>query len=169
MGLAESGPADEFLELEYEEVPVLLEICAELSLRRRVASCRLWLFLVRDEDTLLLETRSARRAVQSSCEKHRHVRVLFLLDNLALILLLTKGRTWSFPMLAVIRRIHGIAYHANRYLVFRWVLLEVNYSDRGSRFSDADYDPAKCLLNRLCVLQQQSMPAPLSVHHHVNT
>ena len=33
----------------------------------------------------------------------------------------------------------------------------MNYSDRGSPFYDADYDPSKCLLNRLRVLQRQSM------------
>ena len=36
----------------------------------------------------------------------------FLLDSMALVLLLTKGRTLSFPVLAVIRRIYGIAYRA---------------------------------------------------------
>ena len=86
-----------------------------------------------------------------------------MLDNLALVLLLTKGRTLSFHVLAVIRRIYGIAYRANCDLVFRWVPSEVNYSDRGSRFYDADYDPLKCLLNRLRVLQRQSMS---SLAHH---
>ena len=37
-------------------------------------------------------------------------------------LLLTKGRTRSFPVLAVMRRIYGIAYRTYLYLVFRWVL-----------------------------------------------
>ena len=60
-------------------------------------------------------------------------------------------------MVAVIRRPFGIAHRANCYLVFRWVPSEVNYSDRVSRFYDADYDPTRCLLNRSCVLERQSM------------
>ena len=64
---------------------------------RLVGYCR----FVRDEDTLSLKTRSAHRAVQSACERHRNLRTLFLLDSLALVLLLTKGRTRSF--LAILR------------------------------------------------------------------
>ena len=60
-------------------------------------------------------------------------------------------------MLAVIRRIYGIVYRDNCYLVFRWVPSEVNNSDRGSRFYHDDHDPSKFLLNRLAVLQRQSM------------
>ena len=56
---------------------------------------------------------SALRAEQSACERHRNVGVLFLLDKLALVLLLKNGRTRSFPVLAVIRRTCGIAYRAN--------------------------------------------------------
>ena len=36
------------------------------------------------------------RAVQSACERHRNVRMLVLLDDLALVLLWTKGRTGVF-------------------------------------------------------------------------
>ena len=81
-------------------------------------------------------------AVQSACERHRNVRVLFLLDKLALVLLLTKGRILSSPVLAVIRLIHGFAHRASCYLVFRSVPPEVNYICRGSRFCDADNDPS---------------------------
>ena len=51
---------------------------------------------MRDEDILLLETRSALQAVQTACERHRNVRETFLLDNLELVLLSTKGRTRFF-------------------------------------------------------------------------
>ena len=103
-----------------------------------------------DEDILLIETRSALRAVQSACERHRNARKLFLHDNLALVLLLTRRRTRSFLVLAVIRRKYGIAYRANC-LFFQWVPSDVNYSDRASRFYDADYDFSKCFFNRLRV------------------
>ena len=125
---------------------------------------------MRDQDILLLETRSALRAVQSACERHRNVRTLLLLDNLALVLLLTKGQTRSFLVLAVIRRVFGIANSANCNLVFRWVQFEVHHSDRGSRFYRAEYDLSECLLNRLRALQRQTMSshsphqAPSSSH-----
>ena len=69
--------------------------------------------LVRDDGIFLLETLSAARAVQCACERHRNVRILFLLDNLAMVLWLTRGRTRSLPVLAVIRRINGTAFRAN--------------------------------------------------------
>ena len=159
--------------MEYDEVSDFPEVCDELL------SVDAWRLLdygrfVRDEDMLSLETRSALRAVQSAFARHRNVRILHLLDNLALVLLLTKGRTRSFPVLAVIRRIHGIAYCANCDFVFRWVPSEVNYSDRRSRFYDAEYDPSKCVLNRLRVLQQQSMSSlsscqRITMSSHTNT
>ena len=90
LGFADLAPGDEFPEMECEEVPDFPEICAELlsvDAWRLVDNGR----FVRDETILLLETRSALRAVQSACERHRNVRKIFLLDNLALVLLLTKG------------------------------------------------------------------------------
>ena len=77
---------------ECAEVPDFPEICAE------PLSVDAWHLVdygrfVRDKDILLPETRSALRAVQSPCERHRDVPVLFLLASLALVLLLTKGRT----------------------------------------------------------------------------
>ena len=68
---------------------------------------------VQDEGLLLLEAPSALRAPQCACERHWNVRILFLLDNLALVLLLAKLRTRSFPVLAVIRCTYGITYRAN--------------------------------------------------------
>ena len=52
---------------------------------------------------------------------------------LAMGLLLTKGRTRSFLVFAVIRRTHGTAYRAICSLVFRCVPSKVNYSDCGPR------------------------------------
>ena len=88
MELADPAPGGEFPEMEHEEVPDLPNICADLlsvDAWRLVDSGR----FVGDENILLLETRSL-RAVQSACERHQNVRILFLLDNLALVLLLTK-------------------------------------------------------------------------------
>ena len=103
-----------------------------------------------DKDILLLETRFALRAVQYVSERHRNVRVPLLLDNLVLVVLLTKERS-RHP--SYIRN----RIPCQRSFVFRWAPSEVNYSDRGSRFYDADFDPSKCLLIRLRVLQRQSI------------
>ena len=99
--------------------------------------------LLRDECALLPEAR------------HWNVRILLLLDKLALVSLLTKGRKLSFPVHAVTRRTYGIAHRANCFFCFfRWVPSEVNCIDRVSKF----------LLSRWRVLQQQSMSslAPLA-------
>ena len=65
LGLADPAPGDEFPEMEYEEVPYVPELCAELL------SVGAWYLVdygrfMRDEDILLLEKRSALRAVQSA-------------------------------------------------------------------------------------------------------
>ena len=107
LGFADTATEDLFSEVEFEEFPDFSEICAE------VLSVDAWRLVddgrfVRDEDILPLEARSALRAVQCACERHRNVRILQLLDKLALVLLLTKGRTRSFLVLTVFRRTYGI-------------------------------------------------------------
>ena len=84
LGLAVRALEDELFETEFEKVPDFPDICAELH------SAEAWHLVdyarfVRVEDILLLEKRSALRAVQSACERHRNVRILCLLNNLALV------------------------------------------------------------------------------------
>ena len=84
LGLAVRALEDELFETEFQEVPDFPEICADLF------SVDAWHLVdygrfVRVEDILLLETRSALRAVQSACERHRNVRILCQLNNLALV------------------------------------------------------------------------------------
>ena len=148
-------------QLIYEQVPDLPEFGAELPsvVNRNLVDYGRFL----REDILLLEARSAIRAVQSASQLHQNVRILFLLDSLALVLVLTKYRTLSFLVLVVIRRFYGIAHRANWYLAFRWVPSDVNYSDRELRCHDADYDQFKCLLNGFCALPQYS-PSSIAPH-----
>ena len=125
--------------MECGKVPDFHETCAELL---SVNACRLVDYdrFMRDEDILLLKARSALRAVQCACERHRECACTFLARHFGIGSVGLK---------------YGIAYRANCYFVFRWVPSEVNYSDRGSRFYDAD--PCECFLNRLRLLQRQSM------------
>ena len=103
--LADPAPEDESHEMEHVEVPDFSGFCGGLLSVDpwHIVDCGRF---VRDEDIWPFETRSALRSVHSAW----NVRFLFLLDNVALVLLLTKGRTLSFPVHALIRRIYGIAY-----------------------------------------------------------
>ena len=84
---------DEFFETEFEEVPrCSLHTLGVLSIVVDLGGTKIF---------LLLEARFVLRAVQCAKERHLNVRILFLLDNLALVVLLIKGRTRSFPDLAV--------------------------------------------------------------------
>ena len=101
LGLADTATEDQYSETEYEEVQDFPDICAEML------SADAGRF-VRDEDILPLEARSALPAVQCACERHPNVRILFLLGNLASVVVVDQG----FLVLALIRSIHGIAYCA---------------------------------------------------------
>ena len=116
LGLADRALEDEFHEMEYEEVPDVTENCAELlpvEARHLVDYGR----FVRDED-FFLSKHGPRSERCGLCVKGIGMCVkLFLLDNLALVLLLMRGSTRSSLVLTVMRRRHGIAYRAN-YLFF---------------------------------------------------
>ena len=77
-GLSDTATDDVFFfETELEEIPDVPEICAEML------SADAWRLhdgrLVRDEDILLLEARSALQAVQCACE--RHLNVIWFFDG----------------------------------------------------------------------------------------
>ena len=134
-----SASSERALEHDFQQLAERLETSFRTALRSRLASCRKRC----GRGHFLLGLRSALRAVQSACGRHQIVRKFACSTILALVLLLTKGRSrfFFFLVLAVIRRVFRIACRANCCLVFRWVPSEVNYGDRGSRFYDADYDP----------------------------
>ena len=96
LGLTDSASENEFSEMEFEGVSDFFEICAEML---SVYAWRLVDYgrFVRDEDISLLEARSVLGLVQCACERRRNVRIRFLLENLALVLPLTKRRSRSFP------------------------------------------------------------------------
>ena len=85
----------------------------------------------RQEKHTLLEARSIRYAVRHADSTCPPGRLLILSDNLAPVLSLCKGRPNNFTLLPVTRRI------------------ELNYSDKGSRFFDREHDPSKSLLHFL--------------------
>ena len=70
-------------------------------------------------------------------------RLVILSDNLALVLALRSGRSNNFSWHSVMRRIFASGFRAGFVLSFRWIQSELNCSDKGSRFSDRDYDPSK--------------------------
>ena len=92
--------------------------------------------LARDEDLLLLEARSALRAVQCACDRHQNVRILFFSRQFGVGFGVNQGKN------AVSSCACRHSSLCNRIpcklsLVFRW--------------------PSQCLLSRLRVLQQQSV------------
>ena len=117
MGLAEPAPDGEFPELECQEVPDVPDNFAEL-LSGGVWHLVDYGHIVRDEDIFLLETKSALRAVQSACDRHQKKTCARQIGTGSVV---DKGRTRSFPGLAVIRRIVGIACRPNCYLFFSMV------------------------------------------------
>ena len=71
------------------------------------------------------------------------------------MLALAKGRSSSFVLLSVIRKVYAAAFRSGHVLHFRWVPSEVNFADEGSSFYDPCYQPQKCILYRL---RAQSQP-----------
>jgi hypothetical protein len=89
----------------------------------------------RPEHITLLEGRgivaALRHKLRSKHEfgkKHLHFN-----DNMSVVLLCSKGRSGSFGMLRVCRRIAALSLCADILLVVRWIPSEKNVSDKGSR------------------------------------
>ena len=87
------------------------------------------------EHITLLETRgvviSLRhkfRAVQQFGKRHLH-----LGDNMGMILMIAKGRSSSFSMLKLCRRLCALLLCADSMLSPRWIPSELNVADKGSR------------------------------------
>ena len=114
LGLADTATEDEFfLQMQFHEVPDFHRNLCRDALFRRLASCRLIVDLCGTKICCYLRLVPRFEQCSVHVKETGTVRRVFLLDNLALVLFLTKGRARSFHVLAVIRRIYGIAYRTN--------------------------------------------------------
>ena len=110
----------------------------------------------RDEDIIVLEARSILHAVRYAESCYPPGRLPIVSGNLALVLALCKGCSNKFTLLSVMRRIFASVFRAGFVLSFR---LELNYSDKGSRFFDRGYDWSKSLLHVLAQCLPRISPA----------
>ena len=67
------------------------------------------------------------------------IRQLFLLDNMSLVLCLSRGRARSFEVLVVIRKIYSYCMARGVRPYFRWIPSELNSSDDPSRLRDENH------------------------------
>jgi hypothetical protein len=90
------------------------------------------------EDIMTLEGRGIVAGVRSQLRKcsNHGCRMLHLTDNLGLSLLITKGRSASYSLLRIVRRLSALCLAANCALITRWVPSERNPSDAASRRFD---------------------------------
>lgn len=68
------------------------------------------------------------RSVSEFGKKHLHLN-----DNMAVVLMCSKGRSGAFPMLRVCRRICALLVATDSFLSTRWIPSEYNIADKGSR------------------------------------
>ena len=120
-----------------------------------LVSARPWAYT---ENIMILEARTLLFPVRHACEQSPPSRLLFLVDNVGLVLAAKKGRFKSFVLLVELRWMFACAIH---WLTFRWIPSEVNFAYERSRFVDPHYDPSKCLLCHVdarvtkCVIQEK--------------
>jgi hypothetical protein len=90
------------------------------------------------EDIMTLEGRGVVAGVRSQLRKcsNHGCRLLHLTDNLGLALLITKGRSTSYSLLRIVRRLSALCLAADCALVTRWIPSERNPSDAASRRFD---------------------------------
>ena len=68
------------------------------------------------------------RSVQQFAKRHLHFG-----DNMSMVLMICKGRSSTFPMLKVCRRLCALLLCTDSYLSTRWIPSELNVADKGSR------------------------------------
>ena len=68
------------------------------------------------------------RSVQHFARRHLHFG-----DNMSMVLMISKGRSSTFPMLKVCRRLCALLLCTDSYLSIRWIPSELNVADKGSR------------------------------------
>ena len=88
----------------------------------------------------LIEARGVLAAIKHRArEWQRHgTRILVLNDNLGVVLSIQKGRSSSYPLLRLIRRISAHCLAANTRLVCRWIPSELNTADHASRVCERE-------------------------------
>lgn len=123
------------LEDEYvanNDFPEIPDVLMEPSQWRTVKMGK-WAYT--QEHITLKEARALLIAVRrmSRSSSHRDKKHLILLDNLALVFAVCKGRAHSFDLLRVIQKISAICLATNIGLKPRWVRSEVNVADAPSR------------------------------------
>ena len=100
----------------------------------------------RRENIIILKARSILCALRYGKSEYPLRRLLIRSDNLSLVLALCKERSKQFTLLSVMRRIFASGLQLGFVLSFWWIPSELNYSDKGGRFFDRDFDPSKSLL-----------------------
>ena len=126
------------LDNDFPEVPARL-------LRKELWQPRLWGKWQFDEKIINLEARAAVKALKRVALSRfgSHVRQLFLLDNLSLVLALERCRSRQLDLLKIVRIFCSYCICRGIQPSFRWIPSELNNSDEPSRY-DTD-EPSKLL------------------------
>ena len=97
-----------------------------------VVQSRRWEF---QENILATEARALVWAIRRLCRstKFHNVRLLFLVDNLPLVLAMTKGRAASQLLTTPLRQICALSIASGSPFVSRWIASERNPADKPSR------------------------------------
>ena len=111
-----------------------------------------------EENIIVLEAPSNLCAVQYAEGRYPPGRLLILSDNHAQVLALCKGRSKHFYA-AFSHASNLCGFGTGFVLSFRWIPSELNYSEKGGRFLDRDYDLSKSLLNALAQRIARSSPS----------
>ena len=136
-------------------------VAAELveALRHQVLFAQPW---QAPEAIHLLEGRATLKAVMMHAARTprlRHTRVLFLGDNLSVILAFCKGRARDFALLTLCRRVAAYSLVAELYPVFRHVRTHRNVADGPTRPRGWRRNP---FLHRSDVAHPQRSPARMA-------
>ena len=154
-----------FSHAEFEHCIMERLLCPEVSLQllhhseRRSVACGFF----REENIEVLDARSILYAVRHAESSYPPGRFLIISENVAVVLAFFKGRSNTFTLLSVMRRIFASGFRAGFVLSFR---SELNYSDKGSCFFNRDYDPSKSLLHVLAQRSTRSSPAQTVLFPH---
>lgn len=118
----------EFLEIEERFMsPESWEFCFAVHMQHREHITLL------EGQGIVAALRHKLRACESFGRRHLHFN-----DNLAAVLIAEKGRSGSYEMLRVCRRLACLLLCANCSLITRWIPSEWNVADRGSRRWEAE-------------------------------
>ena len=101
-----------------------------------------WMF---HDDILVLEARAVLKAAYRIAHSAhgRNCHAVVLVDNMSVVLAMSRYRAKTFKLLVMIRRLASIALARGIRFHLRWIPSEFNYSDEGSRRYDAVIDRSK--------------------------